>query len=132
MNEKGVIGVASSLVRISFEYENLAKYLLGMNSCCCNIDNALAIARKYKHSLRIVTLEGEQLNPGGSMTGGAFKNAGNLLGRRREIEELKVNTTNVNKQFNDTKNEIAELRKLVASIREELDVLNKQMQRSTA
>ena len=37
------------------------------------------------------------------MTGGAFKNAGNLLGRRREIEELKVNTTNVNKQFNDTK-----------------------------
>lgn len=77
--------------------------------------------------MRIVTLEGEQLNPGGSMTGGAFKNAGNLLGRRREIEELKVNTTNVNKQFNDTKNEIAELRKLVASIREELDVLNKQM-----
>lgn len=40
--------------------------------------------------------------------------------RRREIGELKVNTTNVNKQFNDTKNEIAELRKLVASIREEL------------
>ena len=127
MNEKGVIGVASSLVRISFEYENLAKYLLGRILVVDNIDNALAIARKYKHSLRIVTLEGEQLNPGGSMTGGAFKNAGNLLGRRREIEELKVNTTNVNKQFNDTKNEIAELRKLVASIREELDVLNKQM-----
>ena len=61
------------------------------------------------------------------MTGGAFKNAGNLVSQRREIEELKVITTNVNKQFNDTKNEIAELRKLVASIREELDVLNKQM-----
>ena len=127
IKENGVIGIASNLVRVSFEYENLAKYLLGRILVVDNIDNALAIARKYKHSLRIVTLEGEQLNPGGSMTGGAFKNAGNLLGRRREIEELKVNTTNINKQFNDTKNEIAELRKLVASIREELDVLNKQM-----
>lgn len=58
----------SSLVRISFEYENLAKYLLGRILVVDNIDNALAIARKYKHSLRIVTLEGEQLNPGGSMT----------------------------------------------------------------
>ena len=127
IKENGVIGIASNLVRVSFEYENLAKYLLGRILVVDNIDNALLIAKKYKYSLRIVTLEGEQLNPGGSMTGGAFKNAGNLLGRRREIEELKVNTTNVNKQFNDTKNEIAELRKLVASIREELDVLNKQM-----
>ena len=48
----------------------------------------LAIARKYHYSLRIVTLEGELLNAGGSMTGGAFKNTSNLLGRRREIEEL--------------------------------------------
>lgn len=127
MNEKGVIGVASSLVRISFEYENLAKYLLGRILVVVNIDNALLL-QENTNSLRIVTLEGEQLNPGGSMTGGAFKNAGNLLGRRREIEELKVNTTNVNKQFNDTKNEIAELRKLVASNkRRTLRMLNKQM-----
>ncbi|MCD7907077.1 MAG: AAA family ATPase, partial [Clostridium sp.] len=52
------------------------------------IDNAIALARKYKYSLRIVTLEGELLSAGGSMTGGAFKNTSNLLGRRREIEEL--------------------------------------------
>ena len=52
------------------------------------IDNAIALARKYKYSLRIVTLEGELLSAGGSMTGGAFKNSSNLLGRRREIEEL--------------------------------------------
>lgn len=52
------------------------------------IDNAIALARKYKYGLRIVTLEGELLSAGGSMTGGAFKNSSNLLGRRREIEEL--------------------------------------------
>ena len=53
-----------------------------------HIDHAIAIARKYRHSIRMVTLEGESLSPGGSMTGGAFKNNSNLLGRRREIEEL--------------------------------------------
>ena len=52
------------------------------------VDHAIAIARKYQYSLRMVTIEGESLNPGGSMTGGAFKNNSNLLGRRREIEEL--------------------------------------------
>ena len=55
-----------------------------------NIDNALLIAKKYKYSLRIVTLEGEQLNPGGSMTGGAFKNSSNLLGRKRELDEIDI------------------------------------------
>ena len=53
-----------------------------------NIDYAIALARKYRYTLRIVTLDGELLSAGGSMTGGAFKNTSNLLGRRREIEEL--------------------------------------------
>ena len=67
IKENGVIGIASNLVRVSFEYENLARYLLGRILVVDNIDNALLIAKKYKYSLRIVTLEGEQLNPGGSM-----------------------------------------------------------------
>lgn len=98
IKENGVVGVASSLVRVSFEYEKLAKYLLGRILVVDNIDNALLIAKKYRHSIRIVTLEGEQLNPGGSMTGGAFKNSSNLLGRRREIEELKKSAADTNKQ----------------------------------
>ena len=69
-------------------YEGLARYLLGRVVVADTIDNAIALARKYKYSLRIVTLEGELLSAGGSMTGGAFKNTSNLLGRRREIEEL--------------------------------------------
>ena len=64
------------------------RYLLGRVVVADTIDHAIALARKYKYSLRIVTLEGELLSAGGSMTGGAFKNSSNLLGRRREIEEL--------------------------------------------
>ena len=127
MKEKGVIGLASSLVRVDFEYTKLAKYLLGRILVVDNIDNALAIAKKYKYSLRIVTLEGEQLNPGGSMTGGAFKNASNLLGRRREIEELKKNVADVSKSLNEHKSLTSELRKSVASLREQNDSLNKAM-----
>ena len=50
MKEKGVIGAASDLVRVSFEYEKLAKYLLGRILVVDNIDNALAIARKYRQA----------------------------------------------------------------------------------
>ncbi|MEE0959599.1 MAG: chromosome segregation protein SMC [Lachnospiraceae bacterium] len=88
LREKGVIGIASDLVHVDKQFTGLVKYLLGRNLVVDTIDNAIQIARKYKYSTRIVTLEGELLNPGGSMTGGAFKNNSNLLGRRREIEEL--------------------------------------------
>ena len=88
LTEKGVIGLACDLVQIKKEWENIAKYLLGRIVVIDTIDNALLIARKYNYTLRIVTLEGELLNAGGSMSGGAFKNSSNLLGRRREIEEL--------------------------------------------
>ena len=110
IKENGVIGIASNLVRVSFEYENLAKYLLGRILVVDNIDNALLIAKKYKYSLRIVTLEGEQLNPGGSMTGGAFKNSSNLLGRRREIEELKKSVSELSKSSTELKTKISEIR----------------------
>lgn len=125
INEKGVIGVASNLVRVSFEYEGIAKYLLGRILVVDNIDNALLIAKKYKYTLRIVTLEGEQLNPGGSMTGGAFRNSSNLLGRRREIEELKQSVSNTNKQITQEKAAVADLRNQVAKYREALDSYNK-------
>ena len=104
LTEKGVIGLACDLVQIKKEWENIAKYLLGRIVVVDTIDNALLIARRYNYTLRIVTLEGELLNAGGSLSGGAFKNNSNLLGRRREIEELEkelVAITDENKAIND-------------------------------
>lgn len=88
LKEKGVVGVASSLVHVEAKYEKLAENLLGRTIVVKHIDDGIALAQKYKQSLRIVTLEGELINPGGAMTGGAFKNSSNLLSRRREIEEI--------------------------------------------
>lgn len=73
LREPGVIGLASDLVHVAPEYQVLAKYLLGRVVVADTIDHAIALARKYRYSLRIVTLEGELLSAGGSMTGGAFK-----------------------------------------------------------
>ena len=88
MGQKGVIGTASSLVETDAQYSTLVKYLLGLHIVVDNIDNAIALAEKYNHTIRIVTIEGDLLNPGGTMSGGAFKNSNNLLGRRREMEDL--------------------------------------------
>ena len=91
LKEPGVIGVASDLVQVEAEYEGLANYLLGRTLVIDHIDHGIAIAKKYQYTIRMVTIEGESLNPGGSLTGGAFKNNSNLLGRRREIDELHGN-----------------------------------------
>lgn len=88
LNEEGVIGLADSLVRTDIKYQNVAKTMLGRILVIDQIDNAVKIAKKYNYSIRMVTLEGELLVPGGAISGGAFKNSSNLLGRRRELEEL--------------------------------------------
>lgn len=88
LKEKGVIGLANTLVHVEKRFEGLSAQLLGRTIVVRTIDDGIAIARKYRQSLRLVTLEGELINPGGSMTGGAFKNSSNLLSRRREIEEF--------------------------------------------
>ena len=88
LREQGVIGVASALVQVEERFKGLAENLLGRTIVVDHIDHGISLARKYKQTLRIVTLEGDLLNPGGAMTGGAFKNTSNLLSRRREIEEF--------------------------------------------
>ncbi|MCX4325742.1 MAG: chromosome segregation protein SMC [Lachnospiraceae bacterium] len=92
MGQKGVIGIAASLVHADAQFSGLVKYLLGRHIVVDNIDNAIALADKYNHTIRIVTKEGDLLNPGGTMSGGAFKNNNNLLGRRREMEDLEETT----------------------------------------
>ena len=91
LKEKGVIGMADTLVRTDERYRNVAKAMLGRIVVVDHVDNAVKSARKFDYGIRMVTLEGELLIPGGAISGGAFKNNSNLLGRRREMEELEAN-----------------------------------------
>lgn len=88
LKEPGVIGIAADLVNADGQYRELVRFLLGRVLVADHIDHAIALSKKYRQSLRIVTIDGELLNPGGSMSGGAFKNSSNLLGRKREMDEL--------------------------------------------
>lgn len=101
MNEPGVIGMASDLVEADGRFQNLIQYLLGRFVVVDHIDHAIALAKKYHHTVRMVTTEGELLNPGGSMSGGAFKNNNNLLGRRREMENLEKHTKELQERLQD-------------------------------
>ena len=117
LREPGVVGLAHQLVHTDSLYQELIRYLLGRVVVADNIDHAIALARKYQHSLRIVTLEGELLAPGGSMTGGAFKSSSNLLGRKREIEELEQACEKTQKASESLEKELDQAEQTLAGIR---------------
>ena len=110
LNEKGVLGMADELVDTDPKYRQVAKAMLGRIVAVDNIDNAVKIARKYNYTVRMVTLEGELLVPGGAISGGAFKNNSNLLGRRREMDEMEANVKKYKQNIDDLKSEIEECR----------------------
>jgi len=103
-SEKGVLGVASNLVKTDHAYKDVIRYLLGRVLVVDTMDNALKFARKYRYREHIVTLEGEYLRPGGSLTGGAFRNKNNLLGRNSRIDSL-------NKELKEKKEALSEARR---------------------
>ena len=128
LDENGVIGIASSLVNVDDEYKGVASFLLGRIVVVDNIDNALMIARKYRFSLILVTLEGELLNRGGSISGGAYKNKSNLLGRRREMDELSAKASAHQVRINELEKEIDAGRKLLRETVAETELLKAKLQ----
>ena len=90
ISEPGVIGTGSELIQVPKGYEILASYLLGRIFVVDEIGHAQALARKYRQSLNIVTLSGERINPGGSISGGAYRHSGNMLARRRQIQQFET------------------------------------------
>lgn len=116
LKEDGAIGWADDLVGTDDEYAVVAKHLLSGIMVVDSVENALKIERKCGFSQRIVTLEGEYINRGGAMSGGAFKNAGNLLGRRRQIDELK-------KAIGRRRKENEALSKRLSDCRDSIDLL---------
>ena len=123
MQEDGVIGIAADLVHTEPRYEGLIRSLLGRDIVVRDIDRAIAIERKYHYSFRIVTPEGELLNPGGSMSGGAYKNSSNLLGRKREIEELEASVEKILKQADRTQAELDQANMVHEEVKAEIESL---------
>ena len=131
LKESGVIGLASTLVQVEDRFMGLAEQLLGRTIVVDNIDNGIRLARKYKQSLRLVTLEGELMNPGGSMTGGAFKNSSNLLSRRREIEEFEKTVRMLKKEMDDCEQSVNEIKAKRTSCYSAIDEIQQKLRRAS-
>ena len=108
--EKGVIGIASDLVKTKEKYREAVRYLLGRFLVVDTIDHAIAIEKKNQYSIRIVTKEGELFQPGGAISGGSFRNNSNLLGKRREAEELEQTLASEKELLKEAETALAKLR----------------------
>lgn len=128
LKEKGAIGTVDTLIKRDSQFDGIVKSLVGRVLAVDNIDNAIAIARKYRSSFRIVTLEGEVLNPGGAMSGGAYKNSSNLLGRKREIEELEKQIKEKEEKLSKSKDSIEKLILQRKELRLKLEENNSKLQ----
>ena len=84
----GFVGIASDLVSYDETYRGVVEYLLCRTVIVENIDLAIAMAKKYGNRIKIVTLDGQVLNPGGSMTGGSVHKDAGMLSRANELEKL--------------------------------------------
>lgn len=85
----GFVSVASDLVSIDGKYQAIIENLLGRTAVCEDMDSAVTMARKYNNRFKIVTLDGQVMNPGGSMTGGSKAHGVGMLSRGSEIEKLR-------------------------------------------
>ena len=128
LKEPGVIGLANTLVKTEEKYKGVTAYLLGRVIVTENIDFAIKLAKKNHYSLHIVTLEGEYLSPGGSMTGGAFRNNSNLLGRNREIEELEEQISRSEQKIRESRSRLEDIRTAQSLLADDIEANKAELQ----
>ncbi|WP_455484604.1 chromosome segregation protein SMC [Eubacterium sp.] len=106
----GFVDVASNLVDCDEQYRDIVENLLGRVMVVEDIDCAIAISKRYKNRYKIVTLDGQVMNPGGSMSGGSKGKGSGVLSRANLIEELKSEAQKIGDELKDVQ---AELKKAV-------------------
>ena len=106
LKEKCVIDTADNLVHTNPLYEAVIKNLLGRIIIVDNLNNGFIISRKLGNTVKIVTLQGDVINAGGSVTGGHIGANQALLGRKREIDELKTHIDRLSKKLKEKNNSL--------------------------
>ena len=125
LREKGALGVANKLVKYDAYFENIVSNLLGNTLIADNIENATAIANKFRFAFKIVTLEGDVFSPQGSMTGGSRRqDLPNLLAGDRQVDEIREKIAAKRKEMDELKEKKAVLEKQRDDATEELSYLN--------
>ncbi len=119
-NSAGYIGIACELVNYDKHYDGIIKSLLGRVVVVDNIDNAIAMSKSFGYKFKVVTLEGDILNAGGSMSGGSVNKQSGLMSRAAEIREL---TT----EISELTNKLRSLKDKRETLTAQLDTINRQL-----
>lgn len=128
-HEKGVIGIASDLIKYSKKYEQIVTNLLGRTVIVDNMETAIKVAKQNGYSFRIITVEGDVINPSGAITGGSVtKKTVNILGRGREIEKIEKEIQNLKKKVENLEKEKQEYENSMEEIFEGATSLEKELQ----
>ncbi len=120
-NCEGFVDMADKLLEFDGRYSEIIGSLLGRTAVVDNIDNGIAMAKKYSYRFKIVTLDGQVLNAGGSMTGGSRGSGAGFLSRATEIESLKEKVAVLEKQLDEKQASFKTASEELALVQAELD-----------
>ena len=127
---KGYIGIASDLVKCDKSLTNIVSNLLGRIIVADNLDNARKIAADTGRSVKVMTLEGDSVNPGGSLTGGSIRKSdrgGGILGRQKEIEKITSSVASLEGKLSDSEERRQEIDDEIGTLERELAQLGEQL-----
>ena len=128
-NEKGVVGIASDLIKYSKKYEQIIINLLGRTVIVDNMDTAIKVSKQNNYTFRIITLDGDIINPSGAITGGSVtKKTVNILGRGKEIEKLQKEIKALEEKITKQEEEKKEFEKSIEDVLEGASSLEKELQ----
>ena len=128
-NENGIVGIASDLVKYNKKYEQIILNLLGRTVIVDNMNTAIKVAKQNGYTFRIVTTEGDVINPSGAITGGSVaKKTVNILGRGKEIEKLEKEINNLKQQIEKLQNDKQNYEESIEGILELSTNLEKELQ----
>ena len=126
-NDQGYVGIASELVHIDGRFQAVADNLLGRTVVAENLADAVRMSKNHNNALRIVTLDGQMINPGGSMTGGsAARNVG-ILSRANELKRLRARLETMDADLNACTADLAEAERILSGARYEAETAASEM-----
>ena len=133
LNEKGLsscggfVSIASDLIKCDEKYRDIVQYQLGRTVIVETIDDAIAMSQRYNNRFKIVTLDGQVMNPGGSMTGGSVNKEAGMLSRANELEKLTQKEKELTGKLEALEAEYGEARRLADQVEFQLTTAKEQL-----
>jgi len=127
---RGFVGIASELVTAESTYKAIIEDLLGRTVVTEDIDSAIAMAKKYGHRFKIVTLDGQVMNAGGSMTGGSVNKESGILSRANELEKLSAQEKELTEKQNELDEQYREALRSAEEVRFQMNTASEELRQA--